>query len=221
MVETVFLRPNDPEYNRPLIDLYASTHGFDAWQCPENITEMGLIRTLFVSEEESPDEYEKFNHLSQFALDQYNNQQAFPCVCGTNFQFVKVLKANDEFSGSYIYYLTFQAEDTGIQLVVLLRISKHNFQPCYDINFPFNGRGTSDIPDPRDKKNFIDDYEVLRAEEIAIACRFRNPIIRQFEVPTKSIFSLQGVPPHIDNYVPVLFLEFKLTETQGGQEDDR
>lgn len=31
---------------------------------------------------------------------------------GTNFQFVKVLKANVEFSGSCIYYLTFQAEDT-------------------------------------------------------------------------------------------------------------
>ncbi|KAG5554029.1 hypothetical protein RHGRI_011784 [Rhododendron griersonianum] len=106
MVETMFLRPNDPEYNRPLIDLYASTHGFDAWQCPENITEMGLIKTLLVSKEGSPDEYEKFNQLSQFALDQYNDQQ------GTNFQFVKVLKANVEFSGSCIYYLTFQAEDT-------------------------------------------------------------------------------------------------------------
>lgn len=55
--------------------------GFDAWQCPENVTEMGLIKTLLVSKEESPDEYEKFNQLSQFALDQYNDQQVFPCVC--------------------------------------------------------------------------------------------------------------------------------------------
>lgn len=125
--------------------------GFDAWQCPENITEMGLIKTLLVSKEGLPDEYEKFNQLSQLALDQYNDQQLFPCVCEREREFsisssfvgfsFSLLGLTSCFcSREQIFNLsrslrqmwnflevvfTTSPSRLRIQLVVLLRISKH------------------------------------------------------------------------------------------------
>lgn len=90
-------------------DLYHKTleesEGFDTIDLAPNVVEFGIHVPLLVSEEEEPDKYADLIEDSRSALEKYNNEN------GTNFEVVKVLKANCHFIQGARTYITFQAED--------------------------------------------------------------------------------------------------------------
>ncbi|KAI8537587.1 hypothetical protein RHMOL_Rhmol09G0035700 [Rhododendron molle] len=96
-------------YNKTLEEseecVYYIYPGFDTIELPANVAQIGVHVPLPVAEEEEPLMYANLMDDSKAAIDHYNNEN------GTNFEVVKVLKANWRLVEGAHIYITFQAEN--------------------------------------------------------------------------------------------------------------